>query len=199
MTRWTAMCGAVLLAACGGSSSPAGGGGSTVNGTVGSFSIGSVAEAISVTHSGASCQSATEQEAALYILLSSSGGHCAAAQSGATQPAGNVLELYIANVGSGTQTPIGPGTYTVSFGGQPAMVGIAGTITAAGCQSTVYLSGAGTVTISSVGAGGASGSYNLTFVDSMGAPAGTLTGSFTTSNCAIDAAKVCSAVKTSGC
>ena len=194
--RWMSLCGAAVLAACGGGTSSAS---AVVNGTVGGNSFGAVAEAASFSYSGPECQNASNRQASVYLMLANTGGHCAAFQSGGTQPAGNLLLLGVNASGSTQPLPIGPGVYNVVFLGNPSAFGIAGTVAAAGCQSASYLSGSGTLTLATVNGSGMSGSYDLKFIDGNGNPAGELSGSFNTTSCAVDASKVCSVTQLHSC
>jgi hypothetical protein len=187
--RSIALCGAVLVfAGCGGSD-PGGSGAGTASGTVGGTSL-TVAEATSITYSGPVCTSGGEQSASLLILLTSFSGLCSAGQSGSAVPNGSMLILSIGNNGDSAQPAIGPGTYTVQLTSDPLMIGLFETV-AAGCPSSQSLTGSGTVTLTSVTSSGVSGSYNLSFLDGTGTPNGSLSGSFTTSNCPLTAAQYC--------
>ena len=198
MIRWTAVCGAIVLAACGGGSTPGGGGG-TVNGTVGNVSLGNIVEAASIVYNGPECQNSSNQQASVYVFLSTTGGHCAAMQAGSQQPAGNVLVLGVNASGSTAPAPIAPGTYNVVLLGNPSAFGLAGTISSAGCESAGYISASGTVTLTTVSSSSVAGSYNITFIDNGGNTAGTLSGSFDAATCNVDASKVCSGTHLSAC
>ncbi len=196
--RSTALFALFLLAACGGSGTSGGTGSATVTGTAGGLSIPAVAEAVSIQYAGQSCSNASQQQAGVVISLSSVTGSCAAAQTGGKATAGTHLLLIVDNVGSSAQAQVTPGTYNVSLLSSPVSIADISKVDANGCSgNNSYLSGSGSITITSINSGGVSGSYNLTFVDSSGNPNGTLSGTFTAPNCAVDASKVCASSSSS--
>jgi hypothetical protein len=190
MNRSIACLAISVSTACGGSAS--GGGSATANGSAGGISIGTVAEAVSITYNGPDCSNASQQQNGVAILLYSTGGHCAAVQAGSTQPQGNALGLVVENVASSSPSGIGPGTYNVQLVSNPLALGVVYVLGANGSCTNFFLSGSGTITLTSVSGSGMAGSYNLTFVDRQGNPNGAISGNFTTSNCAIDQSRFCS-------
>jgi hypothetical protein len=181
-----------LLAACGGSSTPQSiGGAGTVSGIVGGVPPPIVTEAVSVIYSGADCHDSTKQASAVYIMLGSRGGMCAAAQGNGTYT-GTLLMVEVANNATASAQPITPGTYDINIGANPVALSIYGR-QSNGCNTTSLLSGSGTITITSVSAAGAKGSYEISFVNGQSQPAGTLSGTFDTVNCSLNQAQACSA------
>jgi hypothetical protein len=181
---------AVSLAACGGSSTSAGGSGSA-SGTVNGVSLTSVAEAVSAVYSGADCKDSSKQEGALFILLGSNGGICSSAQS-TGKYTGTLLVMEIANNATATAQPIVPGTYPITIAANPTSIAIFGQETN-GCETNSYLSGSGSITITSASSSGAKGTYDITFLNDTGGTAGSLSGSFDTVNCNLNQAQVCNA------
>jgi len=184
--RWLGVVPLSVLAACGGSSGW--NGTATVTGTVGGISLSEIKEAVSVVYSGSSCEYTNSQQNGLVITLSQAGGHCAAKQTGTTNP-DTVLAFAVHNVGTGPQSAIGPGTYTMSLQNSPIVVAYLHTFNGATCGG--FISHSGTITLTTVNADSVSGSYSFTFVDSGGTP-GALSGTFATTNCALaDALMAC--------
>jgi hypothetical protein len=187
--RWMAVCGACALAACGGGGSGGGGGNGSTSGTVGSNSLGSVAEAVSIQQTGPFCVNGSPngtQTSELIVFLSSTGGHCTAAESGVAGPAATNVIIAIFASGSSTPPAIGAGTYTIGGNANLGVLAEIVQVDANGCSNnTGTLASAGSVTITSASSSGVSGTFTFSsFVDHTGAAvSGSLSGSFTTSNC----------------
>jgi hypothetical protein len=189
LNRWWIVCGACVLFACGGSGGGGGGGGSgSATGTVGSVSFSSVAEAVSVAISGPVCVNGSPSgtlSSELVIVLSDVAGHCGSASSGGAAPAGTELIIVVAASGSSQPAAIAAGTYGATAGANPAAGAFLLKLDGNGCANgTTSYSASGSVTLTAVSDSGATGTYNFSFVDSStGAANGSLSGSFTSSNC----------------
>jgi hypothetical protein len=188
---WMACAAAAALTACGSSDDGAGngaaGGVNGVTGTVDGVAF-SAREAISAVIAPQNCtvSGVSGSVAGLVIGLSNFTGTCAVAGNACNGKANaQGVVLVIGNLALlGTASPVGPGTYTVSPVGVPISTPVAFAALGRTDASCTDLAGvpevrSGTVTITSVSVGAASGSVSLTFADGS-----TLSGPFSATGCA---------------
>ena len=181
---------AAALAACG-SSNDGGGSGGGVNGVTGTVAgvAFSSSEAINAVIQPVTCPvgGVSASVAGLVIGLTNFTGTCAVSGSpcnGKANAQGVVLVIGNVNL-FGTASPVGPGNYTVSRAGAiPVSTSVAFAAlgrTDASCNDVAGVPDvvSGTVTITSVSVGAASGSVSLVFDDGS-----TLSGPFSATGCA---------------
>lgn len=184
---------AAALAACGssndGADNGAGGGVNAVTGTVAGVAF-SGREAISAVIQPVTCNVPGAPQfsvAGLVIGLTNFTGTCSVAGNACNSKANaQGVVLVIGNLALlGTASPVGPATYTVSpVGAFPISTSVAFAALGRTDASCTDVAGvpevrSGTVTITSVSVGAASGSVSLTFADGS-----TLSGSFSATGCA---------------
>jgi hypothetical protein len=198
---------ALSAMACGGAEPSTGG--ASIQGSIAGLSMN---KPIDVVSSAIVSSCGGTSSSALQILISDTGGRCAAMQSGKIAPRSTsiVVELI-----SPDGSPFAPGTYAIAAGSvsavgqkaQPlAFVGIGAVDQVCSATQAIYAT-AGSVTIDSVQGNAVSGSFtaagfqdnsNLRSADGSGAETGTLTGSFSASGCAVPPVD-CSAIQTTAC
>lgn len=196
--------------ACGGTS----GGSTSVSGTVGGASLGSVVDTQAVVVTNGSCDNSHPTGNLLIVVLSSTAGVCAdvtAAKSppnttslqllvstfwvnpsttGAAPPANSpALELnkaYPINGNINTATKDANGFGVVATAGFDSTDATCNSKLASGGQNAT----SGSVTLTSLSSSGVSGTFSLTF------SSGTLTGSFSSGNCGLGTAQICALLGT---
>jgi hypothetical protein len=122
----------------------------------------------------------TDQVLVVEVMSVSASGLCAAlmGNTGSAVASSTVLGMM---VGSGSGTPVGPGTYTLTGSAETGMALAVLLQSDSTCKSTeVGEATGGTIVVSSVTSTTATGTFNLTF------SGGSLTGSFSAPLCGFD-------------